>query len=232
MRDQLHKTHADPVTNLQAVVAPVPAHGATPTVNVEPSKQKFSLNSILTFRKYTLELAEANDRREAEISLFLHDVYSSELGYYPRSPEMRFEDAFGDETFYIVVMDEGQIVGVQGVLLCSNDYPMRQRVNGSKFLDGIGPGGVELRLLAIAKDKRKSDIFLAIVMGINHFLRSRSHLSFALTSAKAGNVPLYEKVGFKTFAESEVFGSTSFHMHASRQTLEAAVDRFLRFASR
>lgn len=188
--------------------------------------------AALSFRRYQLEMTPANGPWATKISAFLHDVYAGELGYYATNEEQRFDDSFRENTSYILALEDDEVVGLQGVISCVHDYPLKRRVQNSAFLDELGTDGVELRLLSIAKDRRKSDIFFAVVVGINHFLRADVSMNFALTSSKAHNVALYEKIGFKTFAQSEVFGSTSYHMHASRATLERMAEKLLRFATR
>jgi predicted N-acetyltransferase YhbS len=128
-----------------------------------------------------------------------HEVFAGEIPQHTPNSSHRLVDRFHEENTYVVCLSAHELVGmVCG--RCTRPFSLDQKLEN---LDQWLPDhrkAVEIRLLAIAPEYRKTSVFIGLLARLSrHFISEGCDL--AVISGTVRQLKLYRHLGFEPFAE-------------------------------
>jgi histidinol-phosphate/aromatic aminotransferase/cobyric acid decarboxylase-like protein/N-acyl-L-homoserine lactone synthetase len=145
--------------------------------------------------RYRLSRASAEDRKR--IHGIRHQVYATELGQHPENDRRWLEDELDAVNEYLVVRQQGDIVGFISVTPPRGNYSVDKYFPRREFPVPCDTGLYELRLLTVLAEHRRSSVAALLMYAALRWISSRG-ASHVLALGRVGaTTKLYEKFGLR-----------------------------------
>jgi len=185
------------------------------------------LTPELTLGKYTIKVADSEEEFE-QIHRLNYRTFVEEVGQYPDPGAAELVDKFHDKNRYFICKLGDKVVG----MTATHDRPpfsVAKRLSDPAMLGRLGDRLLEVRLLAIDREHRNSQVFRGMLWLMYEFGMSHGY-SHLIISGIEGRTRLYERMGFEPLGPAVPDGETSFVPMAS--DLRAMPDNIVRDAAR
>ena len=153
--------------------------------------------------------------KRAETSYELEQIhrlnYRTFVGEIPQHADPgngRLVDKFHEKNTYFIAVRNGQVVG----MVSTHDQPpfsVAERMSDPSILALPGTRPLEVRLLAIVPEQRKSTIMVGMLYQFYEYARANGY-THAYISAFEDQLPLYKHLGFEVLGPSVRSGQASF----------------------
>ncbi len=157
-----------------------------------------------------------------------HATFAEEIPQHAVDPKGRLVDRFHDENIYVIALDGDRLVGMV-VLRGTRPFSLDAKVEN---LDSYLPPGrslCEVRLLAVARERRKGPVFRGLMRLLVEHGRRQGY-DLAVISATTRQLKLYRHLGFTPIGS--LVGTPGALFQPMQVTLEAIQERGKAFASR
>jgi len=148
-----------------------------------------------------IEIKIANESAEfTQIAQLNYATFVEEIPQHQTNPDRKLVDKFHAQNTYFIAKLENEIVGM---LALRNQRPFSLDSKLSNLDDYMQPGEsvCEIRLLAIQPTHRHSRVLRELFQALFKHCMSQG-FDRALISGRVENIPMYERLGFKSFAET------------------------------
>lgn len=143
-----------------------------------------------------VKVADKADEFE-QIARLNYETFVEEIPQYAANPQRTLVDRFHGSNTYLICLREGQLVGMVA-LRDKRPFSLDSKLQD---LEGYLPAGerlCEIRLLSIRREKRHGLVF-SLLMQAAFRLGLERNYDLGLISGRLKFLPLYEKLGFRTF---------------------------------
>src|SRR5262249_4223723 len=120
----------------------------------------------------------------------------------------RLVDKYHDKNTYFIALRKGQVVGMISV----HDQPpfsVADRLTDASILTRPGSRPIEVRLLAIAPEQRRSSVLIGLVYQFYEYARANGY-THAYLSGLEERLPVYRQFGFEALGPAVPSGKASF----------------------
>jgi aspartate aminotransferase-like enzyme len=156
---------------------------------------------------YVFKRAELSEEFE-QIHRLNYRTFVAEIPQHHDPGDGRLVDKFHEKNTYFIALRAGQVVGMISV----HDQPpfsVADRLTDSSVLTRAGCRPIEVRLLAIAPEQRKSAVLIGLVYQFYEYARANGY-THAYLSGLEERLPLYRQFGFEPLGPAVPSGAARF----------------------
>jgi aspartate aminotransferase-like enzyme len=156
---------------------------------------------------YVFKRADTSEEIE-QIHRLNYRTFVAEIPQHHDSGDGRLVDKFHAKNTYFIALRRGQVVGMISV----HDQPpfsVADRLPDGTILTRPGSRPIEVRLLAIAPEQRKSTVLMGLVWQFYEFARANGY-THAYLSGLEDRVALYRQFGFEPLGPAVSSGDARF----------------------
>lgn len=157
--------------------------------------------------RYVFKRAETSEELE-QIHCLNYRTFVAEIPQHHDPGDGRLVDKFHAKNTYFIALRHGQVVGMISI----HDQPpfsVADRLTDPSILTCPGSRPIEVRLLAIAPEQRKSSVLVGLVYQFYEFARANGY-THAYISGLEERLPLYQQFGFEPLGPAVRCGEASF----------------------
>ena len=163
--------------------------------------------SGLTFRGYQFKLAESSNEIE-QIHRLIYRTFVVEIKQHADPGGGLLIDKFHHKNRYLVAVRDGQVCGMVAV----HDQPpfsVADAIPTPGVLEGLGPGLLEVRLLAVEPDQRHRWLFGGLLWAVYDYALQLGYQYLAISGLRERQA-MYERMGFRPLGEPVPRGQAYF----------------------
>ena len=166
---------------------------------------------MLRLGRYQFKLAETDSEFE-QIHQLNYRTFVREIPQHADTGTGSLVDKFHDKNTYILAVRDGQIVGMLGAH-SEPPFSIAARLTDPSILERPGIRPLEVRLLAVEPNERRTDALLGLVYTLQLYGRAQGFTHFVI-SGVTEQLPLYKHIGFEALGPA--VGRPPPHFPASR----------------
>src|SRR5262249_51014074 len=156
---------------------------------------------------YVFKRADTSEEIE-QVHRLNYRTFVAEIPQHHDSGDGRLVDKFHAKNTYFIALRHGQVVGMISV----HDQPpfsVADRLPDPSILDRSGVRPIEVRLLAISPEQRKTTVLMGLVCQFYDYACARGY-THAYISALAERLSLYRQFGFEPLGPAVRCGAADF----------------------
>jgi len=156
---------------------------------------------------YVFKRAETTEEFE-QIHRLNYRTFVTEIPQHYDTGDGRLVDKFHAKNTYFIALRRDQVVGMISI----HDQPpfsVADRLPDPSILTRPGSRPIEVRLLAVAPEQRKSTVMMGLVCQFYEYARAQGY-THAYISGFLDRLPLYRQFGFEPLGPAVRSGETSF----------------------
>lgn len=149
---------------------------------------------MLRLGRYLFKLAETDSEFE-QIHRLNYRTFVREIPQHVDNGTGSLVDKFHDKNTYILAIRDGEIVGMLGAH-SEPPFSIAARLPDPSILERPGMRPLEVRLLAVEPNERRTDALLGLVYSLQLYGRAHGFTHFVI-SGVTDQLPLYKHIGFE-----------------------------------
>jgi N-acyl-L-homoserine lactone synthetase len=146
-----------------------------------------------------------------------YETFVEEIPQHHRNPERRLVDKFHDQNTYLICLDDAGLAGMVA-MRAQRPFSLDSKLPNLDFYLPAGRSVVEIRLLAIRRQRRKGKILLGLLRMIAEQGREKGY-NLAIISGTTRQLRMYRNIGFEPFGP--LVGTADAPYQPMRVTLES-----------
>jgi GNAT superfamily N-acetyltransferase len=161
----------------------------------------------LKFRGYHFKLADRLDEID-QIHRLVYRTFVVEIKQHPDPGGGQWVDKFDHKNRYLVALREGQVCGMVAV----HDRPpfsVADAIPAPGVLEGLAPGLLEVRLLAVEPAQRHRWLFGGLVWAVYDYAEQLGYQYLAISGLRERQ-GMYERMGFRSLGDPVPRGQAYF----------------------
>jgi aspartate aminotransferase-like enzyme len=162
---------------------------------------------MLRLGQYVFKRAETGPEFE-QIHRLNYRTFVGEIPQHPDPGDGRLVDKFHAQNAYFVAVHAGRVVG----MVSGHDRPpfsIAARLADPSVLERPGVRPLEVRLLAVAPDKRNSTVFFGLLWSLYQHALAAGHTHLFISGIQE-RLPLYKRLGFEQLGPAVGQGKAAF----------------------
>jgi len=156
---------------------------------------------------YIFKRADTSQELE-QIHCLNYRTFVSEIPQHADSGNGRLVDKFHDKNVYFIALNRGRLLG----MVSAHDRPpfsVADRLADAGILERPGVRPLEVRLLAVVPEKRKSTITYGLLWSLLEYTRFHGYTHLYISGIEE-RLPLYRQLGFESLGPPVACGSARF----------------------
>src|SRR5580704_6463006 len=162
---------------------------------------------MLQVGRYVFKCADAKHEFE-QIHRLNYQTFVGEIPQHADNGAGALVDKFHGKSAYFIVLKDNRIVG----MLSAHDQPpfsVAERLDDPGILTRPGTRPLEVRLLAVEPEERRSSVFFGLIYTLYRHAVRNGHTHLFISGVEE-RLDLYERLGFNSLGPAVQSGQASF----------------------